>query len=246
MKNQESLIGTILTLKSPEISEIVSMSGFDWVMIDMEHSTLSLGDVQNMIQVINGRLKTIVRVPSNSEVWIKQVLDTGCDGIMVPMVLNKKDALRAINSATYPPKGSRSVGIGRAHRYGSGFNDYLFNTSKNLTVIIQVEHIEGVNNIDDLLKVDGVGGIFIGPYDLSASLGLTGEVGHEKVQSAIKLVKERCRDADMPYGIFGMTPESVKNEIEEGCTFLLCGIDSVLFAQTVAGVVKKLKSPAIS
>jgi len=246
MKNQESLIGTILTLKSPEISEIVSLSGFDWVMIDMEHSTLSLGDVQTIIQVINGRMKTIVRIPVNNNVWIKQVLDIGCDGIMVPMVLNREDASAAVTAATYPPGGSRSVGIGRAHKFGLGFNDYLFKQSRDIIVIIQVEHIEGVDNIDDILSVEGVGGIFIGPYDLSASLGLTGEVGHEKVQSAIKIVKDKCREEDIPYGIFGMTPESVKDEIDEGCTFLLCGIDSVIYAQSVTGIVKELKSPAIS
>jgi len=197
--------------------------------------------VQKHLQSMNHSTMSIVRVPCNEDAWIKRILDTGCNGLMIPMVLTAEDARRAVNSAFYPPRGARSVGLSRAHKYGLGFNDYILNANDKLTLLIQVEHIEAVNNLDEILEVEGISGIFIGPYDLSASLGMTGEVDSERVQAEIRIIKTKCKEAGIPWGIFGMTPGSIKKEIEEGCTFALCGIDSVFLSQQAQFIIAELK-----
>jgi len=240
MEKIKTLLGTIVTLSSPESSEIMSLSGFDWVMIDMEHSTLSISDVQHHIQALGNPVISIVRVPSNDDVWIKRVLDTGCDGIMIPMVKTSEEAEKAVRSARYPNVGSRSVGITRAHKYGLSFGDYVFKKSKEVRILIQIEHIEGVQNLDSIIRVEGISAIFIGPYDLSASMGLTGDVGNPKVQSVITSIKKICGEAGIPWGIFGMTTDVIKNEIGNGCTWALCGIDSVMLSRGAASIVEEV------
>lgn len=234
------MIGTIVTLSSPESSEIMSLAGFHWVMIDMEHSTLSLSDVQRHLQALKGETVSIVRIPCNSQTWIKQVLDTGCDGIMVPMVNTEKEARQAVGWAMYPPSGSRSVGISRAQKYGFAFRDYVFEKSRSVKLIIQIEHIDGVNNLDEILRVEGISAIFIGPYDLSASMGRTGEVSHPEVQEAISLIKTKCKEKGMPWGIFGITPEAVAGEIAEGAEWILCGIDTQILSGGAGKIIRDL------
>jgi 2-keto-3-deoxy-L-rhamnonate aldolase RhmA len=223
---KKPLIGTLLSLDAPQVSEVISIAGFGWVLIDMEHSALSLDSVQNALQVMGDKLLRIVRVPGNDEIWIKRVLDTGCDGILVPMVNTADEAKKVVQSSKYPVEGKRSVGLARAHKFGAGFKEYLTGANKDLVIMIQIEHIEGVKNIDEILKVKGIDSVFIGPYDLSASMGLTGQLAHPDVVSTINLIKEKCRKAGMPYGIFGMNPEPMIAELKAGCTFLLCGVDT--------------------
>ena len=150
---QKRLIGTIITLDSPQVAEMMAQAGFDWVMIDMEHSTLSVADVQRHIQALQAETLSIVRVPSNDEVWIKRVLDTGCDGIMVPMVLTRTDAEKAVRAMRYPAEGARSIGVSRAHKWGLNFSNYLFRESREVKLLVQIEHIEGVRNLDSIIAV---------------------------------------------------------------------------------------------
>ena len=121
----EILIGTIITLPSPEIAEILSFAGFDWLFIDTEHTTLGVQDVQRILQSIQGRCPCIVRIFSGDELWIKKILDIGVDGIIVPLVNSADEAQKIIRFCKYPPDGSRSVGISRAHEYGMKFNEYI-------------------------------------------------------------------------------------------------------------------------
>lgn len=235
------VLGTIFTLGSTQVAEIISQSGFEWVLIDMEHSTLSLESVQTALQILGEKILKIVRVPGNDEIWIKRVLDTGCDGILVPMVKTAEEAERVIRSSLYPVEGQRSVGLTRAHKYGAGFNEYVSAANQNLIIMIQIEHIEGVRNIDSILKVKGIDSIFIGPYDLSASMGLIGKVSHPEVKSAIGLIKQKCKKAGLPYGIFGMDPVTLSDELREGCTFLLCGVDSAILCSSYKEILNKLK-----
>ena len=235
------LTGTLISMSAPQVAEIVSDSGFDWVLIDMEHSTLSLDSVQNALQVLGEKILKIVRVPGNDEIWIKRVMDTGCDGILVPMVNSATEAIRVVQSSKYPLEGRRSVGLSRAHKYGAGFKEYVENANRELVIMIQIEHREGVKNIDEILKVKGIDSIFIGPYDLSASMGLTGQLSHPEVLSAINLIKEKCLTAGLPYGIFGMTPESMLSDLKDGCTFLLCGVDSAILLNSYQDMLKVLK-----
>jgi 2-keto-3-deoxy-L-rhamnonate aldolase RhmA len=234
-------IGTLLSISAPQIAEIIAMSGFDWVFIDMEHSAMSLESVQNAIQIMEGKILTIVRVPGNDEVWIKKILDTGCDGIIVPMVNSADEARKVVQASKYPPQGRRSVGLARAHKYGAASNNYLENANRDLLIMIQCEHKDAVKNFDDILEVKGIDSVFIGPYDLSASMGLTGQVSHPEVLGTIRLVKDKCRKAGMPYGIYSSTTEDMVSEIKTGCTFLLTGVDANMLLNSYADLLKKLK-----
>jgi 2-keto-3-deoxy-L-rhamnonate aldolase RhmA len=236
------MAGTLLSMSAPQVAEIISDSGFDWVLIDMEHSALSLESVQNAIQIMGDKILKIVRVPGNDELWIKRVLDTGCDGILVPMVNSAAEALKVIQYSKYPLMGRRSVGLSRAHSFGPGFSEYVENANRDLVIMIQIEHKEGVKNIDEILKVKGIDSVFIGPYDLSASMGLTGQLEHPDVKAAIQLIKEKCRKAGLPYGIFGMTAKSLIPEVSDGCTFILCGVDAAILVNSYKDLLKILKT----
>jgi 2-keto-3-deoxy-L-rhamnonate aldolase RhmA len=236
------LSGTLLSISAPQVAEIISDSGFDWVLIDMEHSAISLESVQNALQIMGDKILRIVRVPGNDEIWIKRVLDTGCDGILVPMVNSAAEALKVLQYSKYPLEGKRSVGLSRAHSFGPGFSHYVENANRDLVVMIQIEHKDAVKNIDEILNVKGIDSVFIGPYDLSASMGLTGQLSHPELKAAIQLIKDKCRKAGLPYGIFGMTAEGLVTEVSDGCTFLLCGVDAAILVNSYKELLKKLKS----
>ena len=237
---KKHLIGTIYSLGSLPVAEMISGAGFDWVMIDMEHSVLSLEDVQHALPVFGNKILRIVRVPCNDETWIKRVLDTGCDGIMVPMVKTREEAEKLALASMYPPEGQRSVGLTRAHGYGATFTEYLASAGSDLVIMAQIEHAEGVENIDSILNVRGINAIFIGPYDLSASMGLPSQVQHPEVIMAISHVKKKCSEAGMPYGIFASGPEPLSQEINDGCRYILCGVDSSLMSSSLRDLSDRL------
>ncbi len=245
MKNVKNtdrqFVGTIYSAGAPQVAEMISLAGFDWVMIDMEHSVLSLGETQNALQVLGDGIIKIVRVPGNDGIWIKRVLDTGCDGIIIPMVNSAAEAERIVKAAKYPLAGNRSVGVARAHNYGATFAEYVSDANSDLVIMPQIEHIEGVRNIDSILAVEGIDAIFIGPYDLSASMGLTGQVSHPEVVSAIDLIKDKCRKAGMHYAIFGASPEALEREIKEGCRWPVCGVDLMILSEAYSLMKKKIK-----
>lgn len=217
--------GTIVTLQTPSVSEILSKAGYDWLMIDMEHSSLSLSDTQAHLQAMDKDCFSVVRIPVNEDVWIKRILDLGCSGIMIPMVCTAEEARKAVLSAKYPPVGRRSVGIGRAHGYGLGFEDYLEKANQEVKILIQIEHIQGVENLEEILQVEGIDALFIGPYDLSASMGLAGQTGHPEVVAAIQKVKAACESQQIPWGIFSTDADSLQKEKAAGGKWLLHSID---------------------
>jgi 2-keto-3-deoxy-L-rhamnonate aldolase RhmA len=218
-------VGTLITMNSPEAVEALSILGFDWLFIDMEHGPLDLGATQGLVRAMGNACLSLVRVPENSGVWIRRVLDTGCDGIIVPLVCSAEDARRAVDAARYPPDGHRSVGIGRAHGYGLGFADYVGSANDHVSVIIQIEHISAVESIEEILLVPGVDGVLVGPYDLSGSMNRLGDVRNAEVQAAITAVREACRVHEMPMGIFVLNPDDVQAEIEKGLNFIAIGTD---------------------
>jgi 2-keto-3-deoxy-L-rhamnonate aldolase RhmA len=230
LKAKKPLIGTLVTLASAEITEIMGRVGYDWVFVDMEHGPLSPLDVQGLIQSTPDECAVLVRIPQNDDVWIKKALDLGCDGVIVPLVNSAEEARMAVESAKYPPIGKRSVGVARAQGYGLSFQQYVQSANEIVSLIVQIEHIVGVKNITEILNVKGIDGVFIGPYDLSGSLNKLGDISDEEVQSAITTVRDSCASNDMPYGIFVMAAEAVANEIHAGVTFIAVGIDTTMLA----------------
>lgn len=227
LKQREVLLGPVVTLGSTEVAEILSKVGFDWLWIEMEHAPAGLARVQEMIQATGGRVPCLVRAPWNDGVWIKRILDTGCDGIVIPQVRSAAEAREAIRSCKYPPAGTRSVGIARAQGYGMILQDYIEHANDRLITVLQTEHIDAANNIESILDVSGFDAVLIGPYDLSASIGIKGQTSHPDVQQAIRKIKVACSDRHIPIGIFAVDAEVAKNQINSGCTLIALGIDTM-------------------
>jgi 2-dehydro-3-deoxyglucarate aldolase/4-hydroxy-2-oxoheptanedioate aldolase len=238
---KDLLFGTIITLPSAEIVEIFCQAGFDWLFIDLEHGAMSIKDAQLLLQVAGTKIPCLVRVPSNDETWIKKVLDIGASGIIVPQVRTEKDVMRVVQVSKYPPEGVRSVGIARAQGYGENFQDYVASANREISVVIQIEHIDAVENIEKILKVPGIDCWFVGPYDLSASMGKTGLTTDPEVRNAISKVAKAAERASISTGIFGATTAAVEPYIKNGFTLIAVGIDSMLIgkaAKEIAGSCK--------
>jgi 2-keto-3-deoxy-L-rhamnonate aldolase RhmA len=233
LRRGDTLFGTMVTLASPEVAELLSGLGFDWLFIDMEHAPFGALHVQRILQAMDERCHGVVRVPGNAEVWIKRAVDLGCAGIIVPQVNCAEDAARAVRWAKYPPEGCRGVGIGRAHRYGLGFAEYVERANQDLAIVVQAEHVDSVRNIASIVDVPGVDAVLIGPYDLSGSLGKPGQVDDEQVRNEIDTVRRACRSAGMPLGAFGVSAEAVRPFIAQGYSLIVAGTDA-LFVGTAA------------
>ena len=178
--------GSWVTLSHPLIPEIMSQAGFDWLCIDMEHSSIELKDILPLIiSIENNRMVPLVRVGENNPNLIKRVMDAGACGVIVPNVNSADEAIAAVNAVKYPPVGTRGVGLYRAQGYGYNFNDYLRWLENESVVIVQIEHIDAVKNIDEIFSVPGIDAFIIGPYDLSGSLGKPGAFDDKDVENAI-------------------------------------------------------------
>jgi len=228
LKNNELTLGSWIMMGNSMSVEVMALAGFEWLVVDIEHTSIDLETAQTLIATIQAKgIKALVRVSKNEEVVIKKVLDMGADGIIVPMVSSKEDALQAVEYAKYPPVGKRGVGLYRAQKFGIGFEAYKKWVDEELVIIAQIEHIDAVKNIDDIVQVEGIDGTIIGPYDLSGSMGYPGEFDREDVKEAVQKVLERCKTYNIPSGfhVVDTDPEKLKLKIKEGCTFLAYGID---------------------
>lgn len=237
----ERLIGTIVTLPTPAVAEILADVGFDWLFLDGEHGPLETGELLGILQAVGDRAACLVRVPAADEVYIKRVLDLGATGIIVPQVNTPQQAADVVRFARYAPEGARGVGLARAHGYGMRFHEYLEAANEQVTVIVQAEHAEAVRNIEAIVEVPGVDGVLLGPYDLSASLGKTGLLDDPEVVAAIDRVIETCRGAEMPIGYFGVTAEVIHPFIERGCTLIVAGVDTLLLGSAAQRFLSQLR-----
>jgi 2-dehydro-3-deoxyglucarate aldolase/4-hydroxy-2-oxoheptanedioate aldolase len=237
----DRLIGTLLSLPSPELVEIASDAGFDWLFLDMEHGALEARDILGMVRAARQPCAPLVRVPENREMWIKKALDTGAAGIIVPHVNSAEDAAKAVHWGKYPPEGGRSVGFSRSNRYGARFQESVESANAETVVVAQVEHIDGVRAIEAILDVSGVDAVFIGPYDLSASLGKPGRIQDLDVREAIRAVAAACARRKVPAGIFALDVPGAVKALEEGYSLVCSGIDVGLFTRAAAAIVRGLK-----
>ncbi len=233
LKAKELTIGSWITIGHTAIAEIMAKAGFDWLTIDVEHSAIGLDQAQRLIQVIDlAGCVPLVRVGENNPNLIKRIMDAGAHGVIVPMVNTEDDAIRAVKSAKYPPAGIRGVGLARAQGYGMSFEKYKNWANRNSIVIVQIEHIEAVKNIDKILKVKGVDGFIIGPYDLSGSLGKPGEFQDAKVRDALKRVTAVSRSFKAVSGFHVIQPDlkEVKEKVRQGYNFIAYSLDTLFLA----------------
>jgi len=228
LSQSETTIGSWITLGHPSIAEIMASAGFDWLVLDMEHSVLELSEIQILIQVLDMRkCPAIVRLTSNHPDQIKRVMDAGATGVMVPMVRSAADAEAAVQAVYYPPRGKRGVGLARAQGYGAEFQQYRDWLEKNAVIVAMIEHIDAVNAIDSILSVDGIDAYIIGPYDLSGSMGHIGEFNHPEVTSAIEQVLKAGNKLGKPGGIHVVEPDQdeLRQRIATGFNFIGYGLD---------------------
>ncbi len=238
LKDRKLQIGTIQSLPSPEIAEIFSGAGLDWLFLELEHSVMSLGDAQTIVQA-SSHMPVVIRVPLIDEIWIKKALDIGPAGIIIPQVQTADDAKRVMELCKYPPQGKRTVGIARAQGYGEKFQEYVSNANENTAVILMIEHINAVKNIADIINVAGIDCLFIGPYDLSTSMNKPGQTTHPDIQSAIAQVKENAERANIPLGIFGATSEAVGPYIQSGYTLIAVSVDTMMLGKVAKEIREK-------
>jgi 2-dehydro-3-deoxyglucarate aldolase len=237
-------IGSWLQLNSPSAAEIMVQSGFEWLTVDLEHSITSLETMQHLIQIIEGHnIVPLVRVGENHPDLIKRVMDAGAYGIIVPMINSADDARKAVNAVKYPPVGTRGVGIARAHGYGRDFGRYVSVINHESVVIVQIEHIDAVNNLEEIVSVEGVDGCFIGPYDLSGSLGVPGNLVHKEVLEAVAEVERICKKRKMPLGIHVVDPDIslINKYIKAGYTLLAFSSDMLLLEKICREKMTELK-----
>lgn len=228
LSRSELTIGSWVTLGHPSIAEIMAAAGFDWLVLDMEHSVLELSEVQSIIQVLDGKqCPAIVRLTSNHPDQIKRVMDAGATGVMVPMIKSAAEAKAAVDGVYYPPRGQRGVGLARAQGYGNSFQAYRQWLDENAVIVVMIEHVDAVKAIDSILAVPGIDAYIIGPYDLSGSMGRPGDLNHPDVQAAIAQVLEAGRRAKKPGGIHVIEPdpEALQQRIQAGFNFLGYGLD---------------------
>ena len=231
----------MVTLNSPEVSEILVGVAFDWLFLDAEHSPLGPPELQRIMQAAGHQMPCLVRLPSAGEVYIKKALDAGAAGIIAPQINNAEGAEHVVRMAKYAPDGSRGVGVSRAHGYGMRFHEYVSTANEELAVVVQIEHIEAVRNIEAIVSVPGIDALFVGPYDLSASLGKPGQVDDPEVRAAIDRVTEVCLSVGARLGIFGMTADAVKPYIKAGYTLIVAGIDTLLLSRAAADMLAELR-----
>ncbi len=232
-------IGTVLTISNPVLAEIVKLAGFDWIWIDGEHGSFDCSAAAVYCAINAGGPKTFVRLPDHSPTQIKRFLDVGADGIILPQV-NSLDEVEEIGEhALYPPRGRRSVGISRAQGYGTTLAESL--REQSYLIFVQIETSAGVENIDAIVRSEVVDGVVIGPYDLSGSYGIPGEIEAPVVQQGIKRVLASCKAAGKPCGIFAATSEAGRAYLKTGFDLVAIGIDSAVFMAALKGILAGLR-----
>jgi len=240
----QAVYGAIYCNGQPAYVEMMGYAGMDFVIIDTEHAPHSPETVENLIRAAEGSgMAPFVRVTENSPSLILRALDVGAAGVVVPQVNTAEGAAMAVQAAKYGPQGQRGLaGIVRAARFGCVPSaDYLKYSNENTMILTQVEHVEAVRNLDAILAVKGLDGIFIGPSDLSQSMGITGQFGNPELIRVITDIIERGAKAGKLVGIFCSTVASAKQWRALGAKYFAMGTDSMFYVPTVRNIIQDLK-----
>lgn len=236
--------GSWIQFGHPGVVEVMAQAGFAWLGIDLEHSVIGLETAFSLIQVIElSGCVPLVRLSANDPVQAKRVMDAGAHGVIVPAVQTVEDARRAVASVKYPPSGFRGVGLGRAHGYGPNFADYVRELEEFAVVIVMIEHRDGVERVEEILAVRGVDGVFIGPYDLSASYGIPGQFEHPLMHAALARIRGAAKAAGVVPGIHVVHPpiSQVRDRVGEGFRFIAYGGDMLFLVPAARDAAEYLR-----
>ena len=234
IRNRELSVGSWLSFADLQVAEMMATAGFEWLVIDMEHTSTSVSEMRALIQVVSlAGAAPFVRVGANDPLLIKRALDAGSVGIVVPMVNSPDEARAAVDAVYYPPKGLRGVGLARAQKYGEGFEAYRAGQEDQLSLFVQIEHYRAVEQLDAIMAVDGVDGFIVGPYDLSGSLGVPGQFDHPKVEEALAEVARYAAAGAKPAGmhVVHSDPERLRGCIESGYRFIAYGTEMIFLSE---------------
>ncbi len=243
LKAGQKTAGAWLQIASPITAEIMSQAGFDWLMIDMEHAPVDFMTLVSQMQAMaGGGAVPLVRAPWNDFVTIKRILDAGAYGLLVPYVNTRIEAEAAVKACKYPPEGVRgAAGSPRAAGYGQNVSNYLPYANDQILIVTAVETIEAVENLDDILAVPGLDGIFIGPMDLSTSMGHMGNPGHPEVQAAIKTIELKTLGAGKILSTIAGSWEQAQSRYEKGYQMIMLMADGVAVANTARNLVGQFR-----
>lgn len=228
LRDNTAPVGTWISIGHPSVAEVSASLGFDFLLIDTEHTTMSLETVENIVRAVdaaNSGTDTVVRVPWNDPVRIKRVLDIGVDGVMVPMVETANEARDLVGATRYPPDGIRGIAAGRAADYGLHFEEYVRNADGSILTIVQIETETGLENVGEIAAVEGIDALFVGPADLSGSLGVFGEWESDRFVNAIDDVVATGEELGTPVGTLTLKNTDISVRLEQGFDFLIIGKD---------------------
>lgn len=241
---QRLTVGSWITIGHPAIAEIMARAGFDWLVVDLEHSVIGMDSAGELIRTIDlCDVTPLVRLTSNHPDQIARVMDAGAHGIIVPMVNSPAEAARAVAATRYAPRGSRGVGLARAQGYGADFDEYLKWQADGPAVIVQIEHKDAIDRLEEILRVSGVDGFIIGQYDLSCSLGIPGQFDRDEFQTAMTRILEVGKRLGCPAGLHIVEPDvqRLDEAIRAGYTFIAYSVDTRILdvsARKAAEIVK--------
>ena len=248
LKNRETIFGGWISYDHPSIAETFALTGFDFISIDMEHAPISLASAQRIISISQSKgVPCLPRPVSHSNDHFKPLLDSGADGLIVQMVESVDEVGMISNYLKYPPLGRRTFGINRAQDFGLNFDNYVSSWNDESILIIQIESKKGLENIDQITKHKSIDGIMIGPYDLSGSLGLPGEINHPTVENACLKIIEACKENNVSCGtqISIPTKENINDAINKGYSFIILGSDLFVLSEwsrTMSKTIRILKN----
>lgn len=242
VKNREKLVGCWSALANPISTEILGLAGFDWLLLDGEHAP---NDIQTFIPQLMALKDScsapVVRPQENHPVVIKKLLDIGFYNLLIPFVENRSDAELAVASTRYPPEGIRGVSVGhRSNGYGT-IAHYFDNINQNICVIAQIESKQGLDNIDEILSVDGINAVFVGPSDLAAALGHLGNPNHPEVQKAIQYIFDKAAEHHKPSGILAPIKEDAERYSSWGASIVAVGSDLALLKNATQNLCNSYK-----
>jgi 2-keto-3-deoxy-L-rhamnonate aldolase RhmA len=242
LKQGETLNGCWLNLGSSLTAEIVGQSGFDWVLIDLEHGAGSEKDVLYQLQALEHTTAgAIVRVESSESQRIHRVLDMGAEGIMCPKVQNPEEARKVVHGLHYPPHGGRGVAkMVRATGFAQNFPQYYAEAQETILGVVQIETVEVLNHLDEVAAIDGVDVLFIGPADLSMELGIFGQFDHPRFKEALRETVNAAQKAGKATGILFFNPDDYKMYHDLGIRLIACGADGTFVADGARSLAKKL------
>jgi 2-dehydro-3-deoxyglucarate aldolase len=236
LQNGKPTIGSWMQLADTNVAEILARAGYQWIALDLEHGHFSQHQLPDLFRAIElGGALPLARVASPTVINCRQALDAGAAGVVLPMITSAAQLEPLVSGCHWPPRGTRGVGFCRANGFGAQFEQYR-EEAQSALVVAQIEHVDAIRQLDAIVAVEGLDAVIIGPYDLSASLGRTGDLQHPDVTGAIEEIRTICKRNAKPVGthIVSPNPSMLSTRIEEGYQFIAYGVDAVFLREAAA------------